>query len=111
MQSKVQAAALLGSRHRDRPSPAAPLPSPAALGRRVPARPVRMRRLDLSAPDDTMRSRRSQHLTRRLRPVPPGEGLHLVLDSTGLSTVGAGEWAAAADVAGGSSTVASISQA
>ncbi len=48
-------------------------------------------RLDLSVPDDTTRSRRSQHL----RPVPPGESLHLVLDSTGLSLVGAGEWAAA----------------
>ena len=35
------AAALLGSRHRDRPDPAAPLPSPAAPGRRVPARVVR----------------------------------------------------------------------
>ena len=52
-------------------------------------------RLDLSVPDHTTLSRRSQHLTRRLRPVPPGEGLHLVLDSTGLSIVGAGEWAAA----------------
>ena len=41
------------------------------------------------------RVRRCQHLRRRLRPVPPGEGLHLVLDSTGLSIVGAGEWAAA----------------
>ena len=40
-------------------------------------------------------SRRSRHLRRRLRPVPPGEGLHLVLDSTGLSIVGEGEWAAA----------------
>ena len=30
-----------------------------------------------------------------MRPVPPGEGLHLVLDRTGLSIVGAGEWAAA----------------
>ena len=48
-----------------------------------------MMRLDLSAPDYTTLSRR------RLRPVPPGEGLHLVLDSTGLSIVGAGEWAAA----------------
>ena len=48
-------------------------------------------RLDLSVPDDTTRSRRRQHL----RPVPPGESLHLVLDSTGLSLVGAGEWAAA----------------
>ena len=54
-----------------------------------------MMRLDLSAPDDTTRSRRSQHLRRHLRSVPPGEGLHLVLDSTGLSIVGAGEWAAA----------------
>ena len=54
-----------------------------------------MMRLDLCAPDYTTLSRRSQHLRRRLRPVPPGEGLHLVLDSTGLSIVGAGEWAAA----------------
>ena len=54
-----------------------------------------MMRLDLSAPDYTTLSRRSQHLRRRLRPVPPGEGIHLVLDSTGLSIVGAGEWAAA----------------
>ena len=46
-------------------------------------------RLDLSVPDYTTRSRR------RLRPVPHGESLHLVLDSTGLSLVGAGEWAAA----------------
>ena len=54
-----------------------------------------MMRLDLSAPDYTTLSRRSQHLTRCLRPVSPGEGLHLVLDSTGLSIVGAGEWVAA----------------
>ena len=67
-------------------------------------------RLDLSAPDYTTLSRRSQHLRRRLRPVPTGEGLHLVLDSTGLSIVGAGEWrprntVAAAGVAGGSFTL------
>ena len=54
-----------------------------------------MMRFDLSAPDYTTLSRRSQHLRRRLRPVPPCEGLHLVLDSTGLSIVGEGEWAAA----------------
>ena len=48
-------------------------------------------RLDLSVPDSTTLSRRRQHLRRCLRPVPPGEGLHLVLDSTGLSIVGAGE--------------------
>ena len=35
-----------------------------------------MMRLDLSAPDSTTLSRRSQHLRRRLRPVPPGEGRH-----------------------------------
>ena len=51
--------------------------------------------LDLSVPDYTTLSRRSQHLRRRLRLVPAGEGIHLVLDSTGLSIVGAGEWAAA----------------
>ena len=52
-------------------------------------------RLDLEAPDYTTLSRRSQHLRRCLRPVPTDEGLHLVLDSTGLSIVGEGEWAAA----------------
>ena len=52
-------------------------------------------RLDFSVPDYTTLSRRRQHLRRCLRPVQPGEGLHLVLDSTGLSIVGAGEWAAA----------------
>ena len=56
-----------------------------------------MMRLNLSAPDYTTLSRRSRHLMRRLRLVPPalGEAIHLVLDSTGLSIVGAGEWAAA----------------
>ena len=33
--------------------------------------------------------------TTPLRPVPTDEGIHLVLDSTGLSIVGEGEWAAA----------------
>ena len=43
-----------------------------------------------------VRSHEVLNLRRRLRsPVPPDEGLHLVLDSTGLSLVGAGEWAAA----------------
>ncbi len=52
-------------------------------------------RLDLSAPDYTTLSRRGQHLPRRLRPVPTGDDIHLVLDSTGLSIFGEGEWAAA----------------
>ena len=72
-----------------------------------------MMRLDLSAPDYTTLSRRSQHLRRRLRPIPTDEGIHLVLDSTGLSIVGQvsgrpRNTVAAAGVAGGSSTLASI---
>ena len=54
-----------------------------------------MMHLDLSVPDHTTLSRRGQHLKRRLRPVPTGDRLHLVLDSTDLSLVGEGEWAAA----------------
>ena len=73
-------------------------------------------RLDLSVPDYTTLSRRSQHLRRCLRPVPPGKGLHLVLDSTVCPSSGQvsgrpRHTGAAADVAGGSSTLASISQA
>ena len=41
LSSEAIAAALLGSRHRDRPDPATPLLSSGAPGRRVPARPVR----------------------------------------------------------------------
>ena len=51
--------------------------------------------LDLSAPDHTTLSRRGQHLDLTLGRVPTGEGLHLIVDSTGLSIVGEGEWAAA----------------
>jgi hypothetical protein len=51
--------------------------------------------LDLPAPDHTTLSRRSQHLDVTLRRIPPRESTHLVIDSTGLSIVGEGEWAAA----------------
>ncbi len=50
--------------------------------------------IDRSAPDHTTLSRRSQHLDLTLRRVPPGEDMHLIVDSTGLSIVGEGEWAA-----------------
>ena len=89
------AAALLGSRHRDRPDSAAALPSPLRQAEGFLHALFGMMRLDLEAPDYTTLSRRSQHLRRCLRPVPTDEGLHLVLDSTGLSIVGEGEWAAA----------------
>ena len=50
--------------------------------------------LDLSAPDHTTLSRRGQCLDLALRRVPTSEGMHLIIDSTGLSIVGEGEWAA-----------------
>ena len=54
----------------------------------------RMLGLDLSAPDHTTLSRRGQHLDLPLRRAPAGAGLHLLVDSTGLSIVGEGAWAA-----------------
>jgi IS5 family transposase len=51
--------------------------------------------IDLDAPDHTTLSRRGQHLDVELRRVPMGEPIHLIVDSTGLSIVGEGEWAAA----------------
>ena len=50
--------------------------------------------VDLAAPDHTTLSRRGQHLSVTLRPVPAQGGLHLIVDSTGLSIMGEGEWAA-----------------
>ena len=50
--------------------------------------------LDLSAPDHTTRSRRGQHLDPTVRRAPAGAGTPLIVDSTGLSIVGDGEWAA-----------------
>ena len=51
--------------------------------------------LELSTPDHTTLSWRGQHLDLPLRRAPAGAGLHLIVDSTGLSIVGEGEWAAA----------------
>ena len=48
----------------------------------------------LEAPDHTTLSRRSQSLDVTLRRVPATGPIHLVIDSTGLSVVGEGEWAA-----------------
>ena len=74
-------------------------------------------RLDLSVPDSTTLSRRSQHLRRRLRsPVPPDRASISCSTARGCPSSGQGSGlprhtVAAAGVAGGSSTVASISQA
>ncbi len=51
--------------------------------------------LDLDAPDHTTLSRRGQHLDIKLRRAPTSGAIHLIVDSTGLSIVGEGEWAAA----------------
>ena len=51
--------------------------------------------LGLCAPDHTTLSRRGQHVDVELRRVSASEAIHLIVDSTGLSIVGEGEWAAA----------------
>jgi hypothetical protein len=51
--------------------------------------------INLAAPDHTTLSRRGQRLDVSLRRVPTGGGIHLIVDSSGLSIVGEGEWAAA----------------
>ncbi len=51
--------------------------------------------IDLPAPDHTTLSRRSRHLDVGLHCVPATGPIHLIVDSTGLSIVGEGEWAAA----------------
>ena len=51
--------------------------------------------VNLEAPDHTTLSRRSQRLDLAWSPVPANEPIHLIVDSTGLSIVGEGEWAAA----------------
>jgi IS5 family transposase len=51
--------------------------------------------LQLAAPDHTTLSRRGQRLDVACARVPTGSGLHLIVDSTGLSIVGEGEWARA----------------
>ncbi len=55
----------------------------------------RMMGIELSAPDHTTLSRRGRLLDLTLRCVAPSKGMHLIVDSTGLSIVGEGEWAAA----------------
>ncbi len=50
--------------------------------------------VDLEAPDHTTLSRRSRHLDVELHRIPATGPIHLIVDSTGLSIVGEGEWAA-----------------
>ncbi|MFT6109905.1 MAG: hypothetical protein ACJA2W_002828 [Planctomycetota bacterium] len=51
--------------------------------------------LSLEAPDHTTVSRRSKSLKAKLIPIVSKRPIHLIIDSTGLSIVGEGEWAAA----------------
>ena len=50
--------------------------------------------VDLAAPDPTTLSRRSQSLAVECRRIPSRGPIHLIVDSTGRSIVGEGEWAA-----------------
>jgi hypothetical protein len=50
--------------------------------------------IDLEAPDHTTLSRRTQHLDVELDGVASSRPIHLIVDSTGLTIVGEGEWAA-----------------
>ena len=56
---------------------------------------IRVMGLDLETPDHTTLSRRSQSLDVALELVPNRKPIHLIVDSTGLSIVGEGEWAVA----------------
>ena len=51
-------------------------------------------RVDLEAPDHTTLSRRSQHLGVTFHRAPGNEPVHLIVDSSGLSIAGEGEWTA-----------------
>ena len=51
--------------------------------------------VDLEAPDHTTLSRRSRYLAVGLHRVPVKGPIHLIVDSTGLSIAGEGEWATA----------------
>ena len=53
-----------------------------------------LRGVDLAAPDHTTLSRRSQSLAVEFRRIPSRGPIHLIVDSTGRSIVGEGEWAA-----------------
>ena len=55
---------------------------------------VHMMGVDLAAPDHTTLSRRSQSLAVDFRRIPSRGPIHLIVDSTGRSIVGEGEWAA-----------------
>lgn len=50
--------------------------------------------IDLEAPDHTTLSRRTQHLDVELDGVASSRPIHLIVDSTGRTIVGEGEWAA-----------------
>ncbi len=50
--------------------------------------------VDLDAPDHTTLSRRSRDLSVEFHRVPANGPIHLIVDATGLSIVGEGEWAA-----------------
>ena len=53
---------------------------------------LRIMGLDLNAPDHTTLSRRSRQLNIAFKPRASAKAIDLIVDSTGLSIVGQGEW-------------------
>jgi IS5 family transposase len=86
---------VLRPRDRDGSDAPARLQVAASPSRRLPTVSTVLDGVDLEAPDHTTLSRRNQHLDLRLHLVPVEDPIHLIVDSTGLSIVGKGEWAAA----------------
>jgi len=92
---------VLGPRDRDRVDAAARVLT-LRLVFRLPLRQAEgflrsvlsLMRVDLDAPDHTTLSRRSQHLEIEFYPIPANGPIHLIVDATGLSIFGEGEWAA-----------------
>jgi hypothetical protein len=56
---------------------------------------LQIMKLDLDVPDHTTLSRKSHQLNIALKPKASAKPIDLIVDSTGLSIVGQGEWAAA----------------
>ena len=83
------------SRHRNRPDAQSPLPLTVASDRGLLDLDLRDAGRRSHAPDHTTLSRRGQYLALARRRARPGTSLPLIVDSTGLSIVGEGEWAAA----------------
>ena len=86
---------VLRRRHRNRADAASSLPPAAPSDRGVPAFALRDDGHGPLRPGSHDASQRDQYLDLTRDRVSTGTGVHLIVDSTGLSILGEGEWAAA----------------